>query len=100
MKRATRVAVIVTILAFHIYFTLKYLDSISEVWSAISTSTSSSPGYQKYAAPAWMNATDKAVVMAKVEEEDTNWVAEFLPEYVLIQSTFLDCNEQNNKNTN
>lgn len=96
MKRATRVAVAVTILLIHMYFTSLYLDSISELYSTLFTPTKSSPGYQKYLTPAWMNSTDKAVVMAKVEEEDTNWVAEFLPEYVPRLLAVIDCKEQNN----
>lgn len=79
MKRASRVAIIVTIFFFHLYFASFYLENILKFWYQFSTPTSS-PGYQKYVVPAWMNATDKAVVMAKMEKENTDWVTKFLPE--------------------
>jgi len=79
MKRATRVAVVITIFLLHVYFASIYLDSLSQFWSQIFT-PNTSPGYQEYVIPEWMNSTDKAVVMAKIEEEDTEWVTRHLPE--------------------
>jgi len=81
MKRATRVAIVVTILLLHLYLALVYIGGISDFWSDVFNISDNSSGYEKYLEPEWMNSTDKAVVMAKVEEEDTEWVTRYLPDW-------------------
>lgn len=80
MRRATRVAIAVTFILLHFYFASLYIESISTYWSQVFRLTSSS-GYQRYVAPNGFNGTDKAVVMAKKEEETTDWVVNLLPDW-------------------
>lgn len=87
MKRATRVAIIVTILILQLYLSSLYLSSISRFgYRILGVGDKSSVGYQKYVAPAWVNLGDKGVVMAKMEEENTEWVSKYLPEYFPLPS--------------
>ena len=48
----------------------------------IRTSINNGPQAERPPVPARLD--DKIVVMAKLEQENTNWVAEYLPEYVLL----------------
>lgn len=83
MRRSTRVATIVAILLLHLGVASLYVESLSGYWWW-PFRLAGSRGYRKYVAPAGMSTMDKAVVVAKMEEENTNWITNLLPEYVLV----------------
>ena len=74
MNRATRVSIVTVVFLFNILVAFFYLRGVFDLWDIFQN-----VGYWEY--PTNPVVHDKALVFGKLEEEDTEWVRTYFPEY-------------------